>query len=139
MVMIPAPTPHKEKVIRKTLLSPDQFQFTAKHPEHEHVDQQMPDAAMKEKIGDGLPDTQAGDWTKRNKTKLMVDPGCRVGGDEDRGEGLQQKNASTGQNNIFNGWSDEAAPIEANFRRAERRTHRVSVRRGEAARQKVRD
>src|ERR1700690_3186486 len=91
---------------------------------------------MQEKICYWLPDAQPGDGSQGEETELVIDPRCWVGSDKNRCERLQQENAGAGQNDIFDGWSDEAAPVEANFRRAERRTHSASVRPGTAEGQK---
>src|SRR5262249_28624887 len=40
---------------QKTPGSPRLFQFSAEHPEREHVEQNMPDAAVKKHVGDQLP------------------------------------------------------------------------------------
>jgi len=45
----------QEEIIEKPLLAPNEFELTAKHPEHEHVDQQVPQPAVQKEIGDGLP------------------------------------------------------------------------------------
>ena len=43
--MIPAPTP-QEKIVEEALFAPDEFQFAAEHPKHEHVDEQMEEATV---------------------------------------------------------------------------------------------
>src|SRR5438128_6206753 len=47
-----------QKVIaKKTVASPDEFHFATKHPQHEHVEEDVPNIShcMQEKIGEGLP------------------------------------------------------------------------------------
>lgn len=129
----------EKKVVGETLLAPDKFQFAPKHPEHKHVDEQVQDASMKEKIGDWLPQAKTGDDPVRNKSQMGINPEINgrsvLPGDKDK-EILGEVNAGASENEILDGWSDEAAPIEANARGAERRTHESSVRRGEVFRQK---
>ncbi len=46
-------------VAKKTVPPPDKFEFAAKHPQHEHIDEDVPDVvdAMQEQISERLPDT----------------------------------------------------------------------------------
>ncbi len=48
----------REKVIaKKTIATPDEFDFAAEHPKHEHVEKDVPNIrdCVQEKIGEGLP------------------------------------------------------------------------------------
>src|SRR4030095_8005611 len=58
-------------VAEKTISSPDEFEFAAEHPEHEHVHEDVPDAigAVKKEVGDGLPDAQTRNDAARNQAK----------------------------------------------------------------------
>ena len=67
---------------------------------------------------------------------MKVDPGGGIRPEEDASEHLDKENAGASENEILDGWSDEAAPIKANARGAKRRSHVSSVRRAEAFRQK---
>ena len=64
------PSSHaRQKVIaQEAILSPNKFEFPAKHPEHEHVHEDVPDAihVMEEQVSKGLPDVKQGDDTGRD-------------------------------------------------------------------------
>ena len=94
---------------------------------------------MEEEVGDWLPDAQAREGAEWDKAEFVIDPGGGRPASEDRRECLSKKNARASQNYIFNGWSDKAAPVEADSRRAERLAHPRSVRRGMGVRQKDED
>ena len=51
----PAPTPQTMKKFRKRRL-PNPFEIAAEHPEHQHVDQNVPEVAVQKNIGKRLPD-----------------------------------------------------------------------------------
>ncbi len=127
----------QEEVVGETLFAPDKLQLAAKHPEHEHIDEQVPQAAMEEKIGKRLPDAHPGNRPERDKPEVKIDPCGGVRAAEHPGKRLHKENACTRENDVFDGGSNEAAPIEADSRRAERRTHISSVRRCEARSQKM--
>ncbi len=118
----------QEKIIQKAVCAPSLLQFAAKHPQEEHVDEQMEKAAMKEDVCNGLPDAEAGDWSQRHKPQMIVYPEGRVAAEQNSSQGLQKENNRTGNNQVFDARSDEAAPVEADARRAERRAHESSVR-----------
>lgn len=59
-----------EKVIaQEAACTPDGFDFAAKHPEHQHIEKEMPDAGdvMEEKVGERLPDAESADDGGRNE------------------------------------------------------------------------
>src|SRR5450432_405216 len=96
----------------------------------------MEKTAMKKEIRYWLPDAQAGNRAQRHETKLVIDPRCRVGGEEDRCQRLKKEDDGAGHNKVLYGWRNETAPVEANIRRAEPATHASSVRRAVAGSQK---
>src|SRR5579859_4141237 len=58
-----------KKIINvKALLAPRPLDAAPKHPQHEHVDQDVPDALMQEKIGERLPD-ETMNGVSRNQSK----------------------------------------------------------------------
>ena len=63
----------EKEVIRETLLTPDELEFTTEHPEHEHVDKEMPKAAVEKDVSNGLPDAQAGNDAARNQAEAHGD------------------------------------------------------------------
>ena len=52
----PAPTPQTIKKFRKSPFAPTRFEIATEHPEHQHVDQNVPEVAMQENVGKRLPD-----------------------------------------------------------------------------------
>jgi hypothetical protein len=74
-------------------------------------------------ISKWLPDAKARKGTEWDEAEFVIDPGRRVGSNQNRGERLDEENTGTSQNDRFDGWSDEAAPVKANSRRAERLGH----------------
>jgi len=63
----------KKVVAEKARASPNEFDFAAKHPEHEHVEQDVPDVrdVVEKKIGEGLPDAKAGKNSGRNEAEQL--------------------------------------------------------------------
>src|SRR6266436_6507405 len=116
------------KIIEEPLFSPHQFQFPPEHPQHQHVDQQMPQPPVKENVGDRLPHPQAGYWAKRYKTEVIIDPDPRRNSPDQIGECLNEKYARANQYQEFYRRRNKSAPIKSHTRR-ERRAHEISVRR----------
>ncbi len=84
-----------EEIIQEAFLAPDQFKFPAKHPQHEHVDEEMPKAAVQKHVSKGLPNAQARNDAGGNKSKCVIKPGCRAG-TKFCNQGLEEKDAGTG-------------------------------------------
>src|SRR5215472_10733364 len=118
----------EEEEIEEAPLSPHKFQVPAEHPQEQHVQEQMQQAAMKEDICQGLPDPQTRNWTQCNKAEEMVDPGRRSRDDQQIGQGLQQKHAGTDEDEQFYAGRDKAAPIEVVTAATEHRAHGCSLR-----------
>src|SRR5882762_2970879 len=62
----------RQKIVaKKTRAAPNEFDFAAKHPEHEHVEEDVPDVCdfMEKEIGKGLPDAKAGKNSGRDKAE----------------------------------------------------------------------
>src|SRR5258708_3190100 len=123
------------KIIEEPLFSPHQFQFPPEHPQHQHVDQKMPQPAVKENVGDRLPHPQAGYWAKRYKTEVIIDPDPRWNSPDQIGECLNEKYACADQYQKFYRRRNKSAPIKSHTRR-EGRAHICSVRRPQPPSQK---
>ena len=118
-----------KKEIQETPLPPHQLQVAPKHPQHQHVDQQMPQTAMQEDVTEGLPYAQAGNHTKGHQAEIMIDPCCGGRSEENFCQSLCQENARAGQYQDLDGWRNEPSPIEPDTRCTESRPHVKSVRR----------
>ncbi len=64
----------EEKVIQEPVFAPDLFELTAKHPEKQHVDEQMEKATMKEDVCYGLPDAKSGKRSEGDETEMVINP-----------------------------------------------------------------
>ena len=64
----------EEKVIQEPVSAPDLFEFTAKHPEKQHVDEQVEKATMKEDVCYGLPNAKSGKGSEGDKAEMVIDP-----------------------------------------------------------------
>jgi len=126
----------EEEIVGEALLTPDEFQFAAEHPEHEHIDEQVKHAAVQKDVGERLPDAQAGNHASWDKPEQVIEPRGRTGGKKNLNQGLDKENARAGEDQVFDGGSDETTPIEADSRRAKPSAHRQSVRRCLALSQK---
>jgi len=78
------------------------------------------EAAVKEDVGNGLPDAQGGKRSERDEAEMIINPKGGVAANQNSRQGLHKKNSRTGNNQILDGRSDEVAPVETNARRAER-------------------
>src|ERR1700736_2217476 len=91
----------------------------------------MKQAAVQKNVSGGLPDAQAVNHRVGYQTKGLNDQvvGRAVPQQKVR-QGLQQKNAGANQDDQLDAGRDESAPIEVVAPRAERRSHKRSVRCG---------
>jgi len=135
----PGADPAEKEVVQEAVPTPDHLQFAPEHPEKQHVEEKVEEAAVKEDVGYGLPDAQGGKRSEWDEAEMVINPKSGVAANQNSRQGLHKKNSGTGNNQILDGWSDEAAPVETDARCAERRTHGSSVKRGSAARQKELD
>src|SRR5271157_2282067 len=126
----------EKKVVQEAVPTPDHLEFTPKHPEKQHVEKKVEEAAVKEDVSYRLPDAQGGKWSERDESEMVINPKGGVAANQDSRQGLHKKNSRTRNNQILDARSDEAAPVETNARCAKRRAHSSSVKRGSAARQK---
>src|SRR6516164_3376076 len=79
----PGPHAAQKEIVEEALFAPHQLEFSPKHPQHQHVDEQMKQVAMQKYVGEWLPDAQPGNHAKRNQSELVVDP-RRKARDEER-------------------------------------------------------
>jgi hypothetical protein len=63
--------PGEEIVAKEACAAPDELDFAAEHPEHEHVEEDVPDVSdvVEEQIGERLPDAQGGKNSGRDEAK----------------------------------------------------------------------
>src|SRR4029077_3831713 len=118
----------QEEIIEKAALAPHQLEVASEHPEHEHIQENMQQAAVQEHVRKGLPDAEAMSDRRGNQPEDLGD--VVVGGELAQSEveqGLQEKDGGADQNEEFNAGGDESPPVEVITARAER-AHRGSVR-----------
>jgi hypothetical protein len=102
-------------VAKKTVSSPDEFELAAKHPQHEHIDQDVPDVidAVQEEICKRLPDAETRNYAARNQPephfKLMFGKNAAKIMDEQ----LQEKNCEVGDDEKLHTRSDVEVEAEA--------------------------
>src|SRR5216684_2022068 len=131
----PCARPADEEIIQKTALPPDELQIPAEHPEHQHVDEQMPQAAMQKNVGERLPNPRRDmvRYSLGDQRKPLEEPNCSGGRSEQPQESLHKENAGADQYEEFYAWGYEAAPIEVIAPRAEGASHSPSLRRSEVS------
>src|SRR6185437_12206503 len=63
----------KEVINIESTLSPRALDVASKHPQHKHVDQDVPEAFVQKKIGKWLPDPEGVRNAVRHQTKKQFD------------------------------------------------------------------
>ena len=69
----PSTHSRKQVIAQEAISSPDELKLSAKHPEHEHVHEDVPDAVdvMQKQVGEGLPDVQQRNDAGRDKAEPL--------------------------------------------------------------------
>jgi hypothetical protein len=116
----------EEEVGVKAMRSPGTLQVHAKHPEKEHVQQDVPEAAVQEDIGYRLPHVQLEKEVVGNESELTIHQAIG-GGVEKLQKRLNEKDADAGQNDIANRGGDEFTPLRAHPGISRERTHKERV------------
>src|SRR4029077_10178689 len=66
----------EEIILEETIASPGELQFAAKHVEHKHIGEDVPDgrSIVQEQVGERLPDAQAVGYAGRYQPKSVHEP-----------------------------------------------------------------
>src|SRR5262249_16101809 len=114
-------------VAQKAIASPDQFEFAAKRPQHEHLDQDVPDAVdlMQEKIRKGLPHAQPGNYAARHQSEPEVKTVFRLSTAQVIDKNLQEENGAVRYEQQLNAGCDEKFPVHAVIADVRARSHAV--------------
>ena len=106
-----------EEKIEEAAFAPVEFEVAAKHPEHEHVDEDVEERArvVEENVGEGLPDARRDvmDDGFGDEREPLEDFGVVDAAGEEVGEDLDDVNRGKNDDEEFYAGSDEAAPVEA--------------------------
>src|SRR5579872_29522 len=116
----------EEEIGVKAMRAPSTLQVHAKHPEKQHVQQDVPQAAVQEDVGHGLPQVQLEKEIVGNESELTIHQAIR-GGIEKVQKLLNEKDADASKNQIANGRSDEFTPLRTHPGISRERTHRERV------------
>jgi hypothetical protein len=102
-------------VAKKTVPSPNKFEFAAKHPQHQHVDQDVPNVvdAVKEKIGKRLPNAETRNDTAGNQAEPHFELVFRKNAAEIVDEELKKKYREVGDDEKLHTRSDVEIEAEA--------------------------
>src|SRR3981189_116898 len=101
---VDAPRPdsrHEEKYV-ESMSAPRALQVRTEHPEEQHVEQQVQDAAMEKQVSQRLPKPQPRCDCERNQAKHSFKPYCRSGNKKIK-QRLQQEHARADADDVANG------------------------------------
>src|ERR1700688_438469 len=118
----------QEEIIEKAALAPHQLEIASEHPQHEHIQENMQQAAMQEHIRKGLPDAEAMSDRRGDQPEDLSHVVVRGELTESQvQQGLKEEDAGADEDEELNAGGDEPPPVEVITARAER-PHRGSVR-----------
>ena len=123
----------QEKINVKTVGAPGALQVRAKHPKEEHVEQQVPDAAVQKYICQRLPKPQAMRDQQGHQAKFLIHSYRDNGREKKQQERLHQKRAGAGDYNISDRGGQHSTPTDSGAGGARvtwERTHRLKSKRG---------
>src|SRR5262249_18532033 len=102
-------------VAQEAVAAPDQFELAPKRPQHEHVDQDVPDAVdvVQEQIGEGLPDAQSRNHAARHQPEPKIKAVLRLRPVQVVDKNLQEKNRAVGDQKQLHAGRDEELPVHA--------------------------
>ena len=99
-----------EEVGIKAVRTPSALEVHPKHPQKKHVQQDVPQAAVQEDVGHGLPEVQPEKEIEWNESEFTIEQ--PIGGHVEKlKKGLNEKDAGAGKHEIANGRSDEFTPL----------------------------
>src|SRR3977135_1762049 len=58
-----------QEEVQESPFAPNHFQVAPKHPQHQHVDENVPNVAVKENVSKGLPNAQTRKHSARNQSE----------------------------------------------------------------------
>ena len=102
-------------VAEEPVAAPDEFEFTAEHPEKKHVEDYVRDMRdiVKEEVSEWLPDAAEGKDRSRNKAEPFYKPVVSIDSAIPVDEGLQNENGEIGDEEEFHTRSDVKIEADA--------------------------
>ncbi len=122
---------HEEKYV-KAMRAPRALQVRTEHPQEQHIEQQVQDAAMEKQVSQRLPKPQSRCDCEGNQTKHSFKPYCR-GGNKKVEQRLQQEHARADDDDVANRGRQHPTPVDAGAVRprvSRSRAHRLECKRG---------
>lgn len=132
--------PRQKIIFIKAPLSPGPFQIHPEEIQKQHIEQEMPDAGVQKEIGRQLPDKQPPRDVPGNQSEIMIEQRRVFRRKNQLHQGLNEKNAGAGDDDVANRRRQHPTPADARTKRpriSRARTHSCECKRGEAGSQSL--